>query len=73
MDLNHKHQIKFLRENCPAFQKYEQDIIQAVVDNLTAVNLLLEVLAEGRYSHLSGKLREIQEVNENLMTKIREK
>lgn len=71
--------------NCPSFCKFEQDVIQLVVDQLTAINLFAE--AEKRTLHGIEKVdgeaypgnksahnvfTKIQDINKNLMTKIRE-
>lgn len=80
--VDHTRQIKHLRENCPSFCKFEQDVIQIVIDQLTAVNLFAEAEKRAIKNHAMGSLidnasaynvfSKIQDINKNLMEKIRE-
>ncbi len=83
-DREYQKTIRLLRESSESFRKYEQDVIQSVVDTLTSVNLFAE--AEKRTLHGISKsetsypgnessfnvFTKIQEINKNLMAKIRE-
>jgi hypothetical protein len=83
MALNYADQIQLLRATNPDFKKYEQDVIQAVVDTLTSVNLFAEA-EKRRIEDIAAKIgllpgndnshntfTKIQEINKNLMKKIR--
>ena len=72
-DSEYRDGIAFLREASPAFQRYEQEIIQMIVDNLSASNCMAEAAKADIVSvvktmkHLSS----IQDINRAVMSKIR--
>lgn len=71
----YKQSIEFLRESCPAFQRYERDLIQHVVDQLSAVNCLIEasITHETFPSQQvpTKRLQEIQKINQAVMERVR--
>lgn len=67
----HSESIKFLAENCEAYQ----DVMQSVVDSLSAINCILESCvvrqADFMSSIVTQHLKNIQVTNIQLMRKVR--
>lgn len=74
-DAEFKDGIEFLMASSPAFQRYQRELQQFIIDQLCGANCLIEAsIHHDGYLHQvvdTDHLRKLQEINRSIMTKIR--
>ena len=65
--------LAFLSSNSPAFQRYQRELQQEVIDRLFAANCLIVATIRDYQcpKHLVEVFQQLQEINRNVMQKVR--